>query len=244
MSVINMITKTLGIVLNNSDYKEYDILVTIISQDYGLITLVAKGAKKFNSKNRHCIMPFTISEFIFEYYENKNIFNLQKSNFIKSYYKDDDLLKISAMNVISDISRKYLHFENNLNFFNDIRKCFDLLNNNDSYKVMALFMAKVLKYMGLEPYVDGCIICNESKVVSFSNKDGGFLCRKHAHEFEIMDVEKLKKIRLINKMDYEHFDYLNNCDYKLDDFNLMANFFIDHSGYDIKSYRFYKSLLS
>ncbi len=61
------------IVLSQMDYKENDALIKVFSYDYGLMTFLAKGIRKINSKNRSICMPYSISEFMFNYHESSQI---------------------------------------------------------------------------------------------------------------------------------------------------------------------------
>ena len=98
-----MITRVEGIIVASLDYRENDIITRVMTKEYGLISLVCKGAKKYTSKNRSSILTYCLSEFIFDYQELKTIFTLQKANFIRNLYIKEDLIVLSAMNFASDV---------------------------------------------------------------------------------------------------------------------------------------------
>ena len=70
-------------VLSNSDYKDNDLILQVINKDYGIFSLVTKGAKKINSKNHY--MNMCLYEFLFDYKDNKTMFTLKSGKLLKSY---------------------------------------------------------------------------------------------------------------------------------------------------------------
>ena len=56
---------TQGFILKNQDAGEADVLVTILSEDWGKIYLYAQGIRKVESKLRGHIQPLLLSRFSF-----------------------------------------------------------------------------------------------------------------------------------------------------------------------------------
>ena len=56
--------KVKGIVLSIQDYKENDVLMQVISEEYGVLSIVGKAAKKISSKNH--FLPLCLYEFVIE----------------------------------------------------------------------------------------------------------------------------------------------------------------------------------
>ena len=239
-----MIVKARGIILNNSDYRDNDLLCHILFAEYGLLTFVVKGAKKLTSKNAFGVNRGTISEITFDYKENRKMFSIQRADYIESYYYDDDLIKLTTLNMIFEIAGVVSKDQD------VVFELYDLLNKTllatreyDILQVLALYIAKIMKLVGIEPYVDGCVLCNASKVVAISKEKGGFLCEHHALNLPKDEVRVLKKFRLINKMDFEHLNLLKDLDYNWSDTLIMLDFLTYNSVVNVKSYRFLKSLL-
>ena len=238
-----MIVKAKGIILNNSDYRDNDMLCHILFREYGLLTFVVKGAKKITSKNAFCCIKGTYSEITFDYKENHKMFSIHRADYIESYYYDDDLLKLTMLNLILEIGQSVAKDPD------VVAELYDLIINTlvatktyDMLHVLSLYVAKIMKLIGVEPYVDGCVICNEPKVVAISKEKGGFLCLNHAMNLPKNDVATLKKFRLINKMDFKHLDLLKDLDFNEQDCLILLDFLTYNSVVSTKSYRFLKSL--
>ena len=239
-----MNNKAQGIILSVSDYRDNDLICQVLFKEYGLLSIVAKGAKKITSKNAYSLLPASLSEMLFDYKDHKTIFTLKSANLIHSYYQDNDILKITGLGLILDITKHAMVGNDNINDIYDV--LLDALRysgTNDIVHVLAIYLARMAKIIGISPYVDGCVKCNESKVVTISKVDGGFLCIKHAINLPKYEVEVLKKFRLINKMNFEHINLLSDISYSYQDLDYMADFFIQNSFINIKSYNFFKTIL-
>jgi len=230
--------KTCGIILTSQDYKENDSLLQVLTREYGVISLIAKGSKKMTS--HHHYMPFCVYEFIIDYMDRKTIFTPKGSKLIKSFY-DDSIKLLSFMNILSlaYIRNKELLHENEYELLLFI---LERLNEKNLYLLGSLFFASLLKLSGISPRVDGCVECGNNLVIGLSNNKGGFVCKTHALGNDILDVDRLKKFRLINKADYLNYDLLKDYDFDLKDFSIITDFYIYNSGIKLKAYDFYKTL--
>ena len=66
-----------GIVLSSMDYREKDTLISVLTREFGRLSFVAKGTMSINSKNAPACLPYTSSEFCFDYREGKTVFPLK-----------------------------------------------------------------------------------------------------------------------------------------------------------------------
>lgn len=241
-----MIDKFEGIILSTTDYKEADSLITVLLKDIGLVSLVVRGAKKMSSKLAISTMPFCLSEFIFDYVEGKTIFNLRSSTLIKNYYDDMNLEKLSAYQLIADIAKRCYNVEEYDGYlYEEVINAYKHIYANDNlFIIIAYFMVSMSRILGINAMVDGCAICDDKKVVSISNRDGGFLCLKHAINLPKYEVITLKKFRFINKMNWDYVKELDAIGYELSDLELVGDFFFEHSDIKLKSYKFFISLFN
>ena len=65
------ITRVKGIIISEQAYKESSKLLNIITKEYGLIGVIAKGAKGLKSKLRSVTTKLTYAEFQINYKEGK-----------------------------------------------------------------------------------------------------------------------------------------------------------------------------
>ena len=87
--------KVRGIILKQSDYRDSAVLLTVLTREYGRISLIAQGARKPASKNARSLMPYTETEFNFDYKENI-FFQEDVGDAIKIYDKYYQKLKVDT----------------------------------------------------------------------------------------------------------------------------------------------------
>ena len=106
----------------------------------------------------------------------------------------------------------------------------------------------VLKYCieqeGIQPFVDGCVHCQNMRVETLSLKDGGFLCEKCNHnQYPKWNVDSLKKYRALFKCKEENLAYVKeHFTFNLDDLIYLAKWIEYHSQKSYPSIRFLESI--
>lgn len=228
--------KIKALVLKINDYKENDLIMECITSDRSFLSLVGKGSKKVNGKNH--FYNLCLYEFIIDYKENKTMFTARNSKFLKSYY-DDDLKMTAFKNVLVELTLKSKELYG-LDMYSNLLFVFDNIQSNNMYLLGCLYLSYILKINGISPEVDKCVVCANKKVVSISNEFGGFVCVSHSNNN--LDVDKLKKFRLINKAEFRYYDSIKNINFDFDDFSLLVNFYMHNSDTNLKSFKMYKEL--
>lgn len=228
--------KVSGFVLSQSDYKESDMLMQVLTKEYGIISLVGKASKKLDSKNH--FLPMCIYEFMIDYKDGKTIYSIHGSKLIGNYFEDSDIEMMSFKNILIEASLK----NKDINTYDELTFVFKNINKDNKYLLGSMFFSYLTKQFGVAPIVDGCVICGNKKVVSLSNSNGGFVCEKHTNGLSPLPVDRLKKFRLIVKGEFKDYDVLKDFEYDINDFYLICNFYLENAYLKLKSYEFYKSL--
>ena len=231
--------KISGLVLSNSDYRDNDTILQVLTKDYGILSIVTRGSKKINSKNR--FLNMCLYEFLIDYKEGKTIYTLKNGKLIKSYYEDKDIDLITYKNIFLEACLKSKEMISS-DYYDYLIFILDNMNDKNKYLLGSLFMNFLCDEFGISPYVDGCVICDIKKVVNISNDKGGFTCESHTNNQESIEIDRLKKFRLLVKGGFENYEILKEYDYDKEDFNIITNFFIDNSDINLKAYKFYQKI--
>ena len=231
--------KVEALILKINDYKENDLILEVITKDRGFLSFVAKGAKKITSKKHY--YNLCLYEFIIDYKETKTMFTTHNSNFIKSYYDDSKLKLCSFENILFEIMLKSKDLYE-ITMYQNIIFLLENINDKNMYLLGSLFISYFLKINGISPNVDACVVCGNKKVVGISFVEGGFLCFKHLNGTNNLDVNRLKKFRLINKAEFKNYVDIKDIEYDFEDFKLMIDFFVENADLNLKSLKMYKSL--
>lgn len=225
-----------GFVLSMSDYKEADVLMQVLTKEYGIISLVGKAAKKLDSKNHFLAM--CEYEFIIDYKDGKTIYSVHGYKLLNNYFEDKDIEMISFKNILVEVTLK----NKDISTYDELTFVFSHMNKNNRFLLGCMYFSYLIKRFGVMPVVDQCVICGSKKVSGVSNSQGGFLCENHLNGEANLPVEMLKKFRLIIKADFSNYDVIKDFDYNLNDFYLLVNYYIDNAYLKLKSFDFYKSL--
>ncbi|MBQ1691266.1 MAG: DNA repair protein RecO, partial [Erysipelotrichaceae bacterium] len=234
--VTGMNDKITAFVLNQSDYKEADVLMQVASKEYGIISLVGKAGKKLSSKNH--FLPMCLYEFIIDYKEGKDIFSIHGYKLLENYFEDKDIGMMSFKNVILELVLK----NRDIDCFDPLLFVFRNINKENRYLPGCMFLSYIIKRFGITPIVDGCALCGNKKVVTLSNRHGGFLCLEHMGSEHPLPVETLKKFRLIIKGEFKDYEVLKQFPYDYRDFTLLMDFYLANSDVRLRSYDFYKTI--
>lgn len=231
------------IVLKKNAYKENDCLVHMYSKEYGKISCVAKGIKKLTSKNARGCQELILSEMTLNV--RKGLSSLIKATPIHYYRHIHEHLEseIVANYIVEYYYRYVAENEPDEEYYNQLYYSLKALDEGYSpMLVYLLFNIFILNVNGCMMEVDGCVICGNTKVVSLSLDDGGFLCKSH-YKNDIYNVNTLKAFRHLNKISIENIDTLHIEDIHIRELSPMIQSFIkDSLGIDLKSVYFIEQI--
>ncbi len=234
-------------VLNQMDYKENDALLKTLSLEKGIVTFIAKGLLKNESKNAAACLPFSESILTYDEKEGSKLQILHSAS-LKSSHRilREDINKQTVMSIISEMTEQFLNDNYDPSLAVDIyqvyTQCVNVLEQSSKIKhVLAYFLVSGLKWLGVEPQVDECTLCSETQINSISMEEGGFICSDCQKEIQsqIFTPEFLYAFRIVNKVTSENFNrYLNYKDPDKELINYLYEFMKFHTNISLKSWVF------
>ena len=228
-----------AIILDVRDHKENDAMIKALTYDHGLLTFIAKGTKKMTSKNAIALMPYSISDITYDHKETKDIFTLYKAELYKSYYQEDISI-LAGMSLIAKLTLSTIDKENKELLYKEVVKALDNTKDHDIKLIVTIFIAFISRLLGFEAYVEGCVVCDVKKVVSFSSLKGGFLCLEHLGDEKVMTPDILRQLRYIFKATQGDIDILERYDIDEKVYHLVAEHLYTHTDLDKRAYDFFK----
>lgn len=196
--------KTIAIVLNRQDYREYDSLVSFYSLEYGKIFLIARGVKKPKSKLVGHLEPLNLVDLMIikgkgkDYVGgviNREIFPSLKSDLNKLYYAGAAVRWFRRL--ISDNEPDEQIFVLLLNYLELLEDYKPDLSKEDGELFFSFFIFKLLAIMGYKPETEKCIAC-QNKIHPGNNyfnlQSGGLLCENCFKEGKGGEVRELLTI--------------------------------------------------
>lgn len=175
------IHKAQALVLRTFDFRETSLIAHFFTKEYGRINGILKGIRKDPRKFASTLEPFSINEIIFYSSRASGLHLISQCDLRDNFNSIRARLESvsSASYAVDLISRLMPAEEKNEEAY--CLACFALQQINrgdDSEKVLRIFIIKLLKLIGFQPRLDGCVMCNKNIIESayFNIRRGGLLC--------------------------------------------------------------------
>ena len=197
-----MIEKVEGIVINEKAYGETSKIINVITKEYGIIGIIAKGARTLKSEFRVSTAKLSYAYFNIIYKEGKlsTLVSADIINPFKSIIKD--INKISYAVYILELSEQVVK-QTNQNIFDLMLS--GLIKINEGYDpliIMNIIELKYLDYLGVMPVLDRCSVCGSTNnIVTLSSDKGGYVCKNCYSTEKIISEKAIKLIRLFYYVD-------------------------------------------
>ncbi len=189
-----------GIVLGSNVFKERDKIVQILTENSGIIKIVAHGSSKRKNRFGSLFELFTFGEFFFYRKEDKELSTLSKGDVIQSYFDTvSESGRIFYFYLIAEIVLKFVPKN-----FNSER-VYKLLNSIligsskgvDMKYILLFFMIWILRIEGMMFESRRCCKCGENNLTkSWVTEDfRGVLCNLcRVGEMDSIGMESIKFI--------------------------------------------------
>ena len=240
---------TQAIILKQTDYRERAALVTVLTEDYGKLTLSAEGVRKLTSKNAGALITCTKAAVTIDYSEGRTMFRLKNARTVKAYRNiHADLILSAAAGVLSEIADQMTYTDHDIasavKTYALLEEALDLLENNEkSDTVLALFLSTMMKNAGMSPNVDECVMCGRPNAAAISVRDGGFLCDRCAALAGIppRSVTELKRFRLVSKAELRHYPIVKeSTEHTIGELTVLLEILNRHAGIEIRSFSLFQ----
>ncbi len=239
-----------AIILKQQDYRERDVLLTVLSKEYGKLSFVANGARKITSKNASRIFPYSVVKIYFDYMPGKTMFRLRTSEMVAMHrHIHEDLLKSAAGALMCEMIDALTMSQQGqlLAEYTLLQQGLAQLDaNNDVETILSLYIADILNLFGSGPDVEECTICQKKIVRALSVKAGGFLCEEHAAKMDVpyASPTDLKRFRLLCKATLQRIDLVRQTtEATMEDVCILVDFFQTYTGIQLRSFTFFTSVL-
>lgn len=205
-----------GFVLRTVDYGETSKIVTVLSKDYGFISVMAKGVKSPKSKKLNLIALYT-----------ESIFELNKKG--DMYYLKDGIIIDSNSNLKNKIDKIYLTqlffdiierttFENySDNVYMLLKKSLYYLSKTDKdVRIASAFLIKYISMIGFKPILR---YTTDSYSHNFSLKEGRIVPESSHDNTKV----KLRSVEIdyLTKLLFEVFENISKIEIDIEEKNIF-----------------------
>ena len=238
------IVKVKGIIISENNYSETSKLLNIFTKEYGIVGVIAKGAKRLKSPLRSVTTKLTYAYFQFNYKEGK-LSNLICADVINPFNEiKKDLLKISYSSYLLELTSQVIKQSNEKEIFNLLEDSLLKIEEGfDPVIITNILELKYLDYLGIKPELNSCSVCGSTKILTVSTSKGGFICTNcHTNE-KIVDKKTIQVLRMLYFVDISKISKINLSEETKSNIDNFINEYYDkYAGLYLKSKKFLKSI--
>lgn len=216
-----------GFILRERDYLESSKILDVFTKKYGIISVISKGCKRIKSALCSTSTKMTYGNLNIYYKEGKlsTLANIDVINNLRTI--KTDIMRIGyttyLMELIYQVAKQVETYED---IYDDFISTILKMNEDlDPIVLTNILELKLLNYLGVSPTLDSCSMCgNKDNIANLSLEKHGLLCKncrtneyiysidsiKHIRMYSYLDISKISKIDVNEKVKKEIDKYLND----------------------------------
>ncbi|UQD52789.1 DNA repair protein RecO [Bacillus methanolicus] len=239
-----MLQKCEGIVLRTTDYGEANKVVTLYTREWGKIGVMARGAKKANSRLSAVTQIFTYGYFLIQ--KGSGLGSLQQGEILSSMrlIREDIFLTAYASYILELTDKSTEEKKSNPYHFELLLQILKFMNEGYDLDILTnIYEMKMLNSLGLYPELNHCTFCgNTDGHFSFSIREGGFICHrcieKDPYALKISSATA-KLLRLFYYFDLSRLGNISvKPDTKAELKKVISAYYDEYSGLQLKTKKF------
>ena len=213
-----MLTEVKGLVIRTVDLKESDRLLTIFTEEMGVVTALARGARTLKSRKMSSTMQFCYSSFVLHKRDDK--YTVREAELIESFFGIRDSIEGLALAAyIADVLSDVTTAESDRDLLRlSLNSLYAISTGKYSLSaVKSAFEVRAISILGFMPDVLTCTECGTKTGDTFFDIMGGYVecaaCRKKRADSHIDDPEDRERriIRILTEPARIAFGYCIHC---------------------------------
>ncbi len=238
-----MVESLEGIIVYEKDYSETSKILDIITDKYGLISVISKGCKTMKSPLRS--VSTKLIHGVFHLYYKKDKLSILKSVDVIDNYKNiiSDFSKVSYASYLIELVTQVIKQNDNKLIYKILISALKKIDEGFNPIVISdIVSLKYLEYLGVMPNLDSCARCGSvNSIATLSSDAGGYLCNKCVLNEPIVSAKAIKLVRLFYYVDIEKIDKLSISDEViLEIHNFIDRYYDRYTGLYFKTKKFLK----
>lgn len=239
-----MLEKCEGIVIRSIDYSESNKIVTLYTREWGKVGVMARGAKKPNSRLSAVTQPFVYGYFLVQ--RSSGLGLLQQGDIISSMrgLKEDIFLTAYASYIVELTDKCTEEKKPNPFHFELLFQTLNYMNEEYDPEILVnIYELKMLNSLGLYPTLDRCVFCGATEGhFSFSIREGGLICHqcleKDPYHYKVSQAT-VKLLRVFYYMDISRLGSISVKESTKKELSMIIDaYYEEYSGLYLKSKKF------
>lgn len=241
--------KTLGIVLKGTNFGEADKILTVFTERFGKIKVMAKGIRKIKSHLAGSLEPLQLVNL--QLHEGRTFYTVTSAVIEKEFPElHNNLGKTAHAFFVGELVDKFIQeHQRASDIFEIFVTALESLENSDRHLLIRAFELKIIEASGFNPELYDCVHCKE-KITAKDNfwdaVEGGVICencQSKIHHGEEISDELIKLFRFINQNDFRQIKQIKlNKPLEDEAERILAGYLETILERELKSQRFLKML--
>ena len=238
--------KTRGLVVRKSDYGESNSMLTILTDELGVVSACAYGVRSKKSKIRSAVQPLCCTGFVLSK-KGGEIYRVDSAEIIESFYPIcEDVEKLALANYLCEAGRE-AYADGDVRILKLILNTLYVLAYKDIpvRVAKAVFELKLMQLSGYSPEMHSCIVCGEKENLTAFDFSGGAVCEK-CRTTAMLNItsEVLQACRyILSAEDKKIFSFTIHENGEKNIADLAEGYFMHKSERHYRSLEYYKKIL-
>ena len=230
--------KVKGIIISDTNYSESSKILNVLTKEYGLLGIIAKGCRNLKSKLRSVSTKLTYGYFYINYKENtlSTLLEVDVLNDFKTI--KTNLTKIGYALYLVDFARQVEMENKDEQIFNILEAALVKIEEGfDPGIITNIVELKYLSFLGVRPELNKCSKCGSTKnIVTISGDSGGYICKNCYTNEYITDEKTVKLLRMFEFVDISKIKELNILDRNKKEIDtFLESYYLRYTGLYLKS---------
>ena len=236
-----------GIVVSTLNYGETSKILNILTRDKGIIGVISKGCLREKSKLRVVSGLYTYAVFYVNYKKDGKLSTLTSADVIDYFINiRSNLELLGYLGYLVDLAKNVYKQHPEQGVYDILVSGIMKIERGFNPKVITnIVEIKYLDYLGVGLYLNGCVECGNTSIVTISLKKGGYVCAKHLTNEVIYEANMLKMLKAYYYVDIDKISELKLKTKLIDEIdNFLMTYYKEYTGLFLKSKNFFNNIKS
>ena len=209
--------KVKGIVIGETPYGETSKILSLLTDKYGLISVMAKGCKNIKSKLRGVSNRLNYCEYVISYKE-KGISTLIEGITLNSFKNVfGDMKKSVYCFYLLDIVKQVCNENNNQQIFSILEGALIKINDGLSQELISnIVEIQLLSFLGVNLNLESCVVCGQKNdLITIDMTKSGCICKNCYQNEIIFNSKALHLMQILAKINIQKLENLEITDYQV-----------------------------
>jgi len=246
-----MIYNSEALILNTRCYGDTSLICNLFTKKYGRLSIISKGARTLKNPNRAILQPAQFIDLHYYYKPSRNIQILKEASINKHFFLiHKNYSKIIMSYNIIDIMNQICKTDNpNEIIFRLVKTVLNKIDSTDTQSMQlyyVFFQIQLLRYLGYQPIIEHCAICDSIiKEAQYNFSIGQLTCRActTSHHYYKPLTLTTNLLTLIKKISNTHIDCLeDSIQPQIEDLEYIKKYLLYYLSFHVVNIKHLKSM--